>query len=263
MIYVAVIVFLLGLIIGSFLNVVIFRINTGKTFVTGRSKCMCCGRTLNWYELIPVFSFIFLGGRCKTCKAKISFQYPLVELLTGLSFVILFLTTINKFGISYLAFADFAFLSVIASLLIVALVYDIRHKIIPDSINFTFIAMSMVSIVWRYFTIPDFPTGETFLAGFALAAPFFLLWLLSRGRWMGFGDVKFAIGMGWLLGLSIGFMALLFAFWIGGIVGIIILILSKKYSLKSEIAFAPFLVIGTFIAGVWGITLEKFFTLWI
>lgn len=263
MIYVSIIIFLLGLIIGSFLNVVIYRINTGKSFVTGRSRCMCCGRTLEWYELIPLFSFLFLGGRCRTCKAKISFQYPVVELITAVSFVILFLTTIDKFGLSYIALTNFAFLSVIACLLIVALVYDIRHKIIPDQINFTFIALAMMSIVWRYFTIPDFPAGETFLAGFAISAPFFLLWLISGGRWMGFGDVKFAIGMGWLLGLSIGAMALLLSFWIGGIVGIIILLLSKKYSLKSEVPFAPFLVIGTFIAGVWSISLEKFFTLWL
>lgn len=259
---IAIVVFLLGLIIGSFLNVVIFRINTGRSISKGRSKCLSCGKSLAWYELVPVISYLFLRGKCSSCRTSISPQYPIVEFITGSSFVVLFFVTLNRFGISQEAFIHFAFLATIASLFIVMIVYDIRHKIIPDQINFTFIALAMVSIVWRYFTIPGFSAVETFAAGFIIALPFFLLWLISKGRWMGFGDVKLMLGMGWFLGLGVATLGVLFAFWLGGIVGIFLLAFSKNYSRKSEIPFAPFLIAGAGIAGVWGITIKQFIALW-
>lgn len=260
---IVVVVFLLGLIIGSFLNVVIFRLNTGRSISRGRSKCLSCGKSLVWYELIPVFSYLFLRGKCKKCNAPISPQYPIVEFVTGISFVTLFWVSIARFGVTQEMFIHFAFLATIASLFIVMIVYDIRHKIIPDQINFTFIALSMVSIVWRYLTLPGFSAIDFFLAGPAIAFPFFLLWFFSKGRALGFGDVKLMLGMGWFLGFGTAALGVLFAFWLGGLVGILLLAFSKRYSRKSEIPFAPFLIIGAAVAAVWGITLTQFFALWL
>jgi len=255
-------VFLLGLIIGSFLNVVILRLNTGRSIVTGRSKCAHCSRVLKWYELVPVFSFLGLKGKCGTCKAPISRQYALVELTTAITFVILYITTVIRGGFTLNSLISFVFLCIVASLLMVLTVYDIKHKIIPNKIVYTFIGLSLLSIVWKTMTIPGFMPGETVAAGFILATPFFLLWYFSKGKFMGFGDVKLMLGIGWLLGISMGTMALLFSFWVGGIVGLFLLALTSHYSMKSQVPFAPFLIVGMFIAGVWNITVQSFFSIW-
>jgi len=255
-------VFLFGLIIGSFLNVVILRINTGRSITTGRSKCAHCSRVLKWYELVPVFSYLALGGKCRTCKAKISRQYALVELVTGITFVVIYMMTLVKGGFTLLSLVSFVFVCVIASLLMVLTVYDGKHKIIPNQIVYPFIVLSFLSILWKALYVPDFMIGETLAAGFILATPFFLLWYLSKGKFMGFGDVKLVLGIGWLLGLSVGTMAILFSFWIGGIVGMFLLALTHRYSMKSQIPFAPFLVAGMAIAGLWTITISSFFSVW-
>lgn len=257
--------FIFGLVIGSFLNVVILRMNT-KRSLGGRSACMSCQNKLCWYELLPVFSFIFLKGRCKSCKIKISFQYPLVEFITGLVFLFLFL----KFeGIFFLAPLDFAisyvYYAVMFSLLLIIVVYDLRHKIIPDFLSLLF---GLLAFIGLFFFHPYylnnfynssifyfiFPTIMQFLSGVFLALPFCLFWLVSQGRWMGLGDAKLVLGLGWFLGLSLGFSAIVLAFWIGAVIGLALVILSKlnkrhhKYNLKSEIPFAPYLVLGTFLA---------------
>ncbi|MFZ4500454.1 MAG: prepilin peptidase [Minisyncoccia bacterium] len=263
MILLPILVFLLGLIIGSFLNVVILRLNTGRSIASGRSACASCARKLSWYELVPVLSFLGLRGKCRTCRAPISFQYAVVELTTALTFVILYITTVVNGGFALYSYVSFVFLCIIASILIVVTIYDIKHKIIPDTLVYLFIGLSFLSVIYKAFTVPGFLVGEAIVAGPILALPFFLLWYFSGGRWMGFGDVKLMLGIGWLLGLSAGAMALLFSFWIGGIFGMFLLALAKQYSMKSQVPFAPFLIMGTFIAGVWSITLNSFFQIWL
>lgn len=262
MILVPIFIFILGLIIGSFLNVVILRMNTGRSVAKGRSACLRCNTTLSWYELIPVFSFLGLRGKCATCKERISFQYPLVELVTAIVFTFIYTSVILTNGFTLMALGIFIFSVTIASILIVIFVYDIRHTIIPEHAVYFFILLSLLSIAWKFFTVPGFQAVPAVVAGVVVALPFFLLWAISKGRWMGFGDVKLALGMGWLLGLIGGLSALLFAFWMGGIVGICLLALSRKYSLHSQIPFAPFLIIATFIVGVCGVTILSFFQLW-
>lgn len=187
----------------------------------------------------------------------------MVELMAAITFVMLYSAFVIGGGFTLYAFIAFIFAAIIASLLLVIMIYDIKHKIIPDQMVYTFIALSFISIIWKTITIPGFFVGETIAAGFLLALPFFLLWYFSNGRLMGFGDVKLMVGIGWLLGLSGGAMALLFSFWIGGLFGMFLLALSKRYSMKSQIPFAPFLILGTFIAGIWGVTLNSFFGLWL
>src|SRR3989344_1230306 len=264
-----VIFFALGLIIGSFLNVVILRLNTKKT-LGGRSACMVCQRELRWYELIPVFSFFTLQGRCRTCKTKISIQYPLVELTSGIIFALIFLkfSTLSGFVSPandwYVWFSPeflipFLFYATAFSILLVIAVYDLRHKIIPDLLAFIFGVLAFIGLFLfsSYNLYLHVPSVWEFLAGPFIALPFAFFWLVSRGRWMGLGDAKLGLGIGWLLGLTGALSGLVIAFWVGAIVGVALIIISKsrrkgRMGMKSEIPFAPFLVLGTFLAFMCG-----------
>ena len=242
--------FIFGLIIGSFLNVVILRFQTERSF-NGRSGCMSCGNKLSWYELIPIFSFLFLKGRCKNCKTKISLQYPIVEFISGLIFSGLFLKFQDIFFLNTFSFSiSYAYYATMFSLLLVIAVYDFKHKIIPDifSIVLGVLAFIGVFLFSNYLFFPHLPHILELLSGLFLALPFALLWLVSRGTWMGLGDAKIALGLGWLLGFSRLLSGAVLAFWSGAVVGSILIMFSKKYGLKSEIPFAPFLVLGILIA---------------
>lgn len=242
--------FILGLIIGSFLNVVIFRYNTGAT-LRGRSICMSCEKKLCWYELIPLFSFFALGGRCFSCKSRIGAQYPVVEFTTGLLFALLFLKFQNVFYSQPLVFfATFIYYAVAFAILIVISTYDLKHKIIPDMLALLFGFLAFVGLF--FFSSggfdPHVPRLLEFLAGPLVAIPFALIWLISAGTAMGFGDAKLSLGLGWFLGLSMAASGLVVAFWSGAIIGIFLVAFSKKYGIKSEIPFAPFLILGAFLA---------------
>lgn len=260
MIIVPVLIFIFGLIIGSFLNVVILRLNTGRSIVNGRSKCSRCDRTLLWHELIPVFSFLRLGGKCRTCRASLSFQYPFVELITGILFVVLYSKIILGGGVSLMQWVSLVFAMSITALLVVITVYDLRHKIIPDTVVFPFIGLGFVATLWNIF-VGGAPVVSTLLAGPGLAAPFFLLWFFSQGRAMGFGDVKLALGIGWLVGGVASAAVFLLSFWIGAAVGLLLLAASKVHSLKSEVPFAPFLIAALLIVWVWNLSLMSLFPL--
>ena len=242
--------FLFGLIIGSFLNVVIIRLNTERSF-GGRSACMSCQNKLVWYELIPILSFLCLKGRCRNCKTKISIQYPLVELVTGLIFAALFLKFQDVFFFNTLIFSfTYAYYAVVFSLLIVIAVYDLRHKIVPDALSFVLGVLGFVGLFFfnSYGFYPHMPSILEFLSGLLIALPFLLFWLVSSGTWMGLGDAKLAIGLGWLLGFSRALSGVVVAFWIGALFGLSLIIFSKKHGMKSEIPFAPYLVLGTLLA---------------
>ncbi len=247
--FVTLIFFGLGLIIGSFLNVVIYRYNTAQTF-GGRSACMSCQSKLHWYDLVPVFSFVALSGRCRTCKTKLSFQYPLVELATGVFFAILFSKFQNLFFVDILSFSiTYGYYVILFSLLLVIAVYDLKHKIIPDTLALFFGVLSFIGIFFFEGNGINlhYPGITGLFSGLILALPFALLWLVSSGRWMGLGDAKLMVGIGYLLGLSRGLAAVMIAFWIGAFVGILLLLLAKR-GMKSELPFAPFLVLGTMIS---------------
>jgi len=240
--------------VGSFLNVVILRYNTGESIVKDGSRCFICGNKLKWHELIPIFSFIAQKGKCRNCKSKISIQYPIVELLTGLIFLLIFnfnFLILNQFS-NFLIFKLFYYW-IIASLLIVIAVYDFRHQIIPNFFVYSFNILAFLNLfgIWSL----EFGIFKTwyFLAGIIFFSFFGLFWLISKGKWMGLGDAKLALGIGWLLGFSKGLPALMLAFWIGAAVGIFLLIFFKKsYNIKSKLAFGPFLALGTLIAFLFG-----------
>ncbi|MBU4223851.1 prepilin peptidase [Patescibacteria group bacterium] len=258
MILIYILIFIFGTIIGSFLNVVILRYNTGESIIKDGSRCFICGNKLKWHELIPIFSFLAQKGKCRNCKSKISIQYPIVELLTGLIFLLTFLKFQNTdywlltTGYYFLIFKLFYYW-IIASLLIVIAVYDLRHQIIPNLFVYSFNILAFLNLfgIWNL----EFGIFKTwyFLAGIIFFSFFGLFWLISKGAWMGLGDAKLALGIGWLLGFSKGLLALMLAFWIGAAVGIFLLIFFKKsYNIKSKLAFGPFLVLGTLIAFLFG-----------
>lgn len=260
MVFLPIVVFLGGLLVGSFLNVVILRINTGRSVVTGRSACARCNRTLAWYELVPVVSFLGLRGKCRTCRQGISFQYPLVELCMGIYAVLAYTKYVLGGYFTTSAWIAFVFASVVAAMMIVITVYDLRHKVIPDAVVYPFILLSFVSIIWRA-AGGDFDAGKAIVDGVVVALPFFLLWYLSKGRLMGFGDVKLMLGIGWLVGLVMGYSVIVFAFWIGAVVGLALIALSRKHGMKSQIPFGPFIIAALFIVTLWGVTLETLFPL--
>jgi leader peptidase (prepilin peptidase)/N-methyltransferase len=263
MILLPIIVFAFGLLIGSFLNVVILRINTGRSVVHGSSKCARCNRALRWYELVPVFSFLGLRGRCRTCRVDISFQYPLVELITAIVFVILYSKILVLGAFTLTAWVAFIFALIVSALLVVITVYDLRHKIIPDHVVYPFIVLAVLSIGWKALLVPAFSVSTALFQGVVVALPFFLLWYFSKGRLMGFGDVKLALGIGWLTGLAVGISVVVLSFWIGGIVGLFLIGLTKRYGMKSEVPFGPFLIVALFIVLVWGVTIQSLFPLWL
>jgi len=249
--------FLFGVIIGSFLNVVIYRYNTGVS-LGGRSMCMSCGKRLSWHELIPVVSFLVQKRKCANCGSRVSAQYPATELLTGLLFLLVFYSQYPILTVTDVI--NTVFYSIVMSLLVVITVYDWKHKIIPDGLVYTFAALSFGIFLFHaglpLDRLSSAPYMLNMLAGPILATPFALLWLLSHGRWMGLGDAKLALGIGWFLGLYSAISAIILAFWIGSLFGIGLLVLSrvrglfsssKTFTMKSEIPFGPFLVLGTLL----------------
>jgi len=251
-------IFIFGLVIGSFLNAVIYRLQIGDSVFHGRSYCPHCGHQLSWQDLIPVVSFLMLRGRCRYCKGKISSQYPMVEIATGL----IFLLISNEF--SNFLIPQTIYLFTIASLLIVLFVYDLKHYILPDKILLPTIgivvAYRIVDFVISHWNliknlkleIRNFEAlANPLLAGILAASFFFAIFLASRGRAMGFGDVKLALFMGLFLGWPNILVALFFAFSTGAIIGVGLIALGKK-GLKSEVPFGPFLIAGTFFALFFG-----------
>lgn len=220
-------IFIIGLSIGSFLNVLVDRLPNEET-ILGRSHCDYCKKKLDWIDLIPVVSFLLLGARCRRCQKKLSWFYPFIELLTGVIFVLSYLS-----NLSYLP---------IICCLIVIFFADLKYHIIPDSMTAVFTFFSFILIILS--GQPFFPHLAT---AFALAFFIYLFYFFSKGKGMGFGDVKLAFPIGLWLGPILGPAAIYFGFVTGGIFALVLLLLGKK-KLKSKIAFGPFLVIGVVLA---------------
>ncbi len=241
---------LFGFCCGSFLNCVIYRLEKKKSFIRGRSFCPKCKHILAWYDLIPIFSFLVLQGKCRYCKKKISIQYPLVELATGLLFLLIFNGSPMLTTYGFQIFKLF-YLLVITCLLEIIFIYDLKHYIIPDKAVYSAILLSLLFVIFNSYVTNYKSIINPLVAGLFAGVFFFLIWLVSRGKWMGFGDVKLAFLMGIFLGFPDILTAVFFASFIGSIVGLILIALKKK-KMKSEVPFGPFLVLGTFIGLFWG-----------
>lgn len=228
--------FVLGLVVGSYLNVVIFRYGKSSS-LRGRSVCPQCNRELAAWELIPIISYIVLGGRCRTCHKPISWRYPVGELLAGLATGgILFGLGPTLAGWSLVAAAWFG---------IVIFWIDIDQMIIPDA---AVLGLAAAAFLWQ---ISQNQLANGVLGAVVLAVLISLVILLSRGVGMGWGDAKLAAALGLLMGWPIAPVGLFIAILLGAVVGIALL-LAKRAKKKDPIPFAPFLLIGSAVALIWG-----------
>ncbi|MEK7616155.1 MAG: prepilin peptidase [Patescibacteria group bacterium] len=210
--------FAFGLIVGSFLNVLIYRIPHGEGFFAGRSHCPYCGHRLVWYDLVPLVSFVLLRGHCRYCSERISLQYPLIELISGLLFVLLWQQPLM--------------LAAIALLLVISVI-DLQHFLIPDMLLVPIVLLALV----------NHRSWDAVIFAFAAALFFFLLWFFSRGRWIGFGDVKLAGVLGLLFGFPDALVVFYVAVIVGGLLGSILLVL-KKATMKTQLPFGTLLAFG-------------------
>lgn len=229
-------IFIVGIFIGSFLHVLAFRLPRDEGVIFGRSYCESCKHQLSSLDLIPLFSFLFLKGKCRYCHKKLSWYYPFGEFLTGVLYVLVFL----HFGSASLVFLLYIFF--VVSCLIVIFSADYLYGIIPDKIVYPAIFVTLLIYSYLYgANISGYISSGLGAGGF-----FLLLFLITRGKGMGFGDVKLAL----LLGLVLGFPFIVYSLYIAFLTGAgvsLILILWKKKHLKSTIPFGPFLVFGALV----------------
>lgn len=240
----SVLLFFLGASIGSFVMVVSQRLRV-KNFLNNRSVCMSCNNTLSWKELVPVFSYLFLRGKCKYCKSKISVSLFLIELFSGLIFILL-PYVINVYTSNfYLGVGIFVLFIIIYIFAMFTAIYDIKHKIINlESLIVLFILSIISQISLQYF---DDNIGISYLN---LLSPVFtsfifaFLYLISRGRWMGLGDIFLYFIFGAILPLPMAISGVFYSVWIGAVFSLVMYTFNHKYHLKSEIPFAPFIILG-------------------
>ena len=256
-------VFAFGLISGSFLNSVIYRLSKKESFLFKRSFCPYCKHTLVWQDLVPLVSYLALRGKCRYCKKSISLQYPLVEFTTGALFTLIIFQNLDSlFSTSAIFwFLHICFLFFVSGILIIIFVYDLKHYIIPDRIIYPAI---LVSGIWHLVSAiflnpyPKYYILNTLYSALGSALFFLVIVLLSQEKGMGMGDVKLAFLMGFLLGFPNILVALFSSFLLGATIGTILIIFGKK-SFKSEVPFAPFLVTGTFLALFFGERIVDFY----
>lgn len=226
-------VFVAGTVVGSFLNVVILRTRAKTSVADGRSKCTSCQTALSPRDLVPVLSFCALRGKCRSCKVPISIQYPLVELSAGLLFLLAFLN--DGLGLSFVR--DLAF----SSVLLVIFVFDLRYMEIPDRFTvpamvFALIANLYLGVAWWSLALGAIAGGGFFLAQF----------VLSKGKWIGGGDIRLGALMGLMLGLSSTVAALFVAYVVGAIYAAWLLA-TKRASAESQVPFGTFLAVATVV----------------
>jgi prepilin signal peptidase PulO-like enzyme (type II secretory pathway) len=248
-----IILFIFGLVFGSFLNVVATRYD-GEHFlfdakmIGGRSHCEQCKKTLRWFELVPLASFVSQGGRCRRCKAQLSAQYPIVELISGIIFVAVpFFLGVD--GLIASAFTVAIWIAVFEALLVMTLI-DIRLGIIPDEINI-FLGIAGVLLLLVPAPLDAAAVLVKIISALGAGAFFALLIAVTRGKGMGMGDLKLAIPLGLLFGWPEILLVLMAAFVIGAVVGVIAIACGKN-SMKGTLPFGPFLALGAVTAFFWG-----------
>jgi leader peptidase (prepilin peptidase) / N-methyltransferase len=231
-----IITFLYGIIIGSFLNVCICRIPQSESIVTTSSHCVFCGVRIKWYDLVPVIRYLLLKGKCRNCKAKISIQYPLIEVLNGILYVAVM-------GVNGWSFQSILY-CLLASALLGLSVIDFKTFEIPLGINLFILILGMLQLLM------DLQNWNTYIAGFLSVSVFlYLIYLVTKGKGIGGGDIKLMAACGLLLGWKLIVLGFLF----GCILGSVIHLLRMKIShVEHMLALGPYLSAGVFIAALWG-----------
>lgn len=238
-------IFIFGSVIGSFLNCLIWRLHTEES-IWGRSYCPKCNKKIAWHDNIPIFSFLLLGGKCRKCKNKISWQYPLVELIAGLLFVLIFLKNFN-YNFDYLFFVQLFKNLLLVCVMIIIFVYDLRWYLILDVVT---LPISVLFFILNLFL--GFTWLNLIIAGIFGASFFLVQFLISQGKWIGGGDIRLGFLMGIALGkLSSLLLAIFLGYIIGSIVGILLIISGNK-KWGSQLPLGVFLALGTIITILWG-----------
>jgi prepilin signal peptidase PulO-like enzyme (type II secretory pathway) len=245
---------ILGLTFGSFITALTWRIHEGKDFVAGRSECESCGHVLGALDLVPIFSWLSLGGRCRYCRKRIGWQNPVIEAVTALLFVGSYIFWPTALA-SWQAWASFGLWLVYVVMLVALVVYDIRWMLLPDKLVYTLIALGLFDAGLRLWlggglSVITYAVWVVLGAG-ALGGFYGLLYGVSKGKWVGFGDVKLGIFIGVVLGWQLALLALFLANALGLLV-VAPALLSGKVSVKSRVPFGPFLIAAFIIAGLFG-----------
>lgn len=250
----AILSFVFGSAIGSFVNVVATRLYVAP-ILTGRSKCLSCSKVLAWFDLIPILSFIHHGGKCRNCKTRLGYDHLIVETFYGILFVLFYFIFIVPRGLTLVSLEWFVFYTVLFVTLGVVALYDIKHKVIPAQFLLLFLVQSILILIMRY---TEDGSLLVLFDPFIVSLPFLILFLISRGAWLGFGDVLMYMGVGAFLGLSQGLAVLLISLWSGALVGIYIFISQKlKLGSKKELPFVPFIVFAFIVVLFTGIDLNN------
>ena len=237
------IIFLYGIVIGSFLNVCIYRIPKKENIATERSHCMECGTQLKWYDLVPLFSWLFLRGKCRYCGTKLSIQYPLIEFINGVGYVWIFV--VNGFNFVSILYA--LCLSAILALSVI----DWRTFEIPVGFNIFIFILGVVRAIYDFENIWTYLIGMVAISGFLL-----IIFIVTGGNGIGGGDIKLMAAAGLLL----GWKEILAAFMLGCVLGSIIhIILMKFFNKDRTLAFGPYLSLGIFLAMLYGEQLTNWY----
>lgn len=251
--YIGLALFFLGLCLGSFVNAAVWRIKNKKNLTTERSECTKCHYKLEWYDLVPVLSWLWLKGRCRKCKKPISSQYPLVELTVAAFFITSF--AFWSHGLETTAqLVYFAIWLLVGVGLAILAVYDLRWMLLPDKVMLILLPLAVSASVAKGFESTDVLTYlANVLGSLAILSGFYLLvYMYSKGKWIGFGDVKLGIILGLMLS---DWKNAILALFLANLIGCIIIIpglLMKKLKRTSHIPFGPFLIIGFVLAGLFG-----------
>lgn len=241
--YILTMTFIFGIILGSFYNVVIYRLPKHESIVYGSSHCAHCMTPIKPYDLIPILSYVILGGKCRHCHQKISFRYPLIEFLTGLAFTLV----VAQFGLSYESVIGV----ILASILMIVTMIDIDTMEIYDRFIITLFILAI-----GYTFISKLNLIDHLIGAIIISLPFFLIAYVSQG--IGGGDIKLMAAAGLLLGYQNALVAFFIASITGGLFGIYLLRFKNKTG-KTALAFGPFLCLGIFLAFLYGQTLSAWY----
>jgi leader peptidase (prepilin peptidase)/N-methyltransferase len=240
--------FLLGSAIGSFLNVLIYRLPRKESILFPPSHCPSCNHKLASKDLFPIFSYIFLKGRCRYCGAKISIRYPLVEILTAIFFALSFWL----YGWSFYCLKILIFFSLLLPIFFI----DLEHMLIHDVLSFTGLGLGL------FLSLLEGKIYQSILGSIVFGGVLLLIYLgalfILKEEGMGQGDIKLGFLLGSFLGLKLSLLALFLSYILGGIISIFILLFKDK-NLKTAIPFGPFLILGSFISLFWGESIISFY----
>lgn len=239
--------FIFGAALGSFANLVADRLRIKSVF-TGRSECMSCGKKLSPGELFPMLSYLWLRGKCKHCGSKLSPMYFYSELVSGILVAISYAVAISLPFSVHAQLIIFLLSAFVVCMSMVIIIYDIRHTIVPVEIVSILIVLGLGLTVLRAFVYG--PNMYDVFSGIIIAMPFSILYAVSKGKWLGMGDILVYAAFGFMLGLPFGITMFLYSVWLGAFVAVLLMIFhGDKYGMKSEIPFTPFIIIAALL--VW------------